>query len=189
MNRTLPRASRLALAALATGLCLGGTAALAQDTRHAALDSAVPLARVVSATANLERFTETRQQCTEQLQTVQAVQPAAAPGLGVTLAGALIGGAVAAPIGKGNGKTLAIATGSAVGAQVARAASERSAAAAAPSYATRSVQVCQPVSVVREQVRDYTVRYEWEGREHLVNLPQHPGPWLKVSTSHTVQTL
>ena len=45
------------------------------------------------------------------------------------------------------------------------------------------------MSVVREQVRDYTVRYEWEGREHLVNLPQHPGAWLKVSTSHTVQAL
>jgi hypothetical protein len=43
--------------------------------------------------------------------------------------------------------------------------------------------------MMREQVRDYTVRYEWEGREYMVNMLQHPGAWLKVSTSHTVQAM
>jgi uncharacterized protein YcfJ len=51
------------------------------------------------------------------------------------------------------------------------------------------VQVCQPVSSVREQVRDYTVRYEWEGREYRVTMPQQPGAWLRVNTSHTVQVI
>ena len=51
------------------------------------------------------------------------------------------------------------------------------------------MQICQPVNSVREQVRDYTVRYEWSGREYQVTLPQNPGPWLRVSTSHTVQMM
>ena len=194
MNRLPTRPA--AFATLAAALVLGSSAALAQDVRI--IEQIVPaptvqllpaptvlaptgLARVVSATPNVERFVETRQQCTDQLQTVTTPGTA---GLGSTIAGSLIGGALASPIGKGGGKTVAIATGSAIGAHVARQA-----AASQTTTTTRTVQVCQPVSSVREQVRDYSVRYEWEGREHQVTLPQHPGAWLKVSSSHSVQVL
>lgn len=194
MNRLPTRPA--AFATLAAALVLGSSAALAQDVRI--IEQIVPaptvqllpaptvlaptgLARVVSATPNVERFVETRQQCTDQLQTVTTPGTA---GLGSTIAGSLIGGALASPIGKGSGKTVAIATGSAIGAHVARQA-----AASQTTTTTRTVQVCQPVSSVREQVRDYSVRYEWEGREHQVTLPQHPGAWLKVSSSHSVQVL
>jgi uncharacterized protein YcfJ len=194
MNRLPTRPA--AFATLAAALMLGSSAALAQDVRI--IEQIVPaptvqllpaptvlaptgLARVVSATPNLERYVETRQQCTDQLQTVTTPGTA---GIGSTIAGSLIGGALASPIGKGSGKTVAIATGSAIGAHVARQA-----AASQTTTTTRTVQVCQPVSSVREQVRDYSVRYEWEGREHQVTLPQHPGAWLKVSSSHSVQAL
>lgn len=194
MNRFPTRPA--AFATLAAALVLGSSAALAQDVRI--IEQIVPaptvqllpaptvlaptgLARVVSATPNVERFVETRQQCTDQLQTVTTPGTA---GLGSTIAGSLIGGALASPIGKGSGKTVAIATGSAIGAHVARQA-----AASQTTTTTRTVQVCQPVSSVREQVRDYSVRYEWEGREHQITLPQHPGAWLKVSSSHSVQAL
>ena len=194
MNRLPTRPA--AFATLAAALVLGSSAALAQDVRI--IEQIVPaptvqllpaptvlaptgLARVVSATPNVERFVETRQQCTDQLQTVTTPGTA---GLGSTIAGSLIGGALASPIGKGSGKTVAIATGSAIGAHVARQA-----AASQTTTTTRTVQVCQPVSSVREQVRDYSVRYEWEGREHQITLPQHPGAWLKVSSSHSVQVL
>jgi uncharacterized protein YcfJ len=199
--RTAPRAT--AVAALAALLALGGTAAMAQTVHivepAAPMVQVMPaptvqvmpaativapssgLARVVSATPNIERYVETRQQCTDQVQ--QVTTPGTA-GLGSTIAGSLIGGAIASPIGKGAGKTVAIATGSAIGAHVARQA-----AASQTTTTTRTVQVCQPVNSVREQVRDYSVRYEWEGREHQVNLPQHPGAWLRVSSSHSVQTL
>ena len=135
------------------------------------------LARVVSGTPDIECCIETRQQCTDQVQ--QVTTPGTA-GLGSTIAGPLIGGAIASPIGKGAGKTVAIATGAHVA---------RQALASQTTTTTRTVQVCQPVSSVREQVRDYSVRCEWEGREHQVNLPQHPGAWLRVSSSHSVQTL
>ena len=194
MNRLPTRPA--AFATLAAALVLGSSAVLAQDVR--VIEQIVPaptvqllpaptvlaptgLARVVSATPNLERYVETRQQCTDQ---VQHVTTPGTAGIGSTIAGSLIGGALASPIGKGSGKTVAIATGSAIGAHVARQA-----AASQTTTTTRTVQVCQPVSSVREQVRDYSVRYEWEGREHQVTLPQHPGAWLKVSSSHSVQVL
>jgi len=178
MSKFNPRA--LALAALATTLTIGGTAALAQEVRgFDAPSSSGPVARVIGVTANTERISEQRQQCTEQQ---QVVSTPAQPGLGTTLAGSLIGGALASPIGKGGGKAVAVATGSMVGAQIARNMAEQNA-----TTSVKTVQVCQPVTSVREQVRDYTVRYEWEGREYVVNMAQHPGAWLKVATSHTVQ--
>jgi uncharacterized protein YcfJ len=74
--------------------------------------------------------------------------------------------------------------GSTVGAHIARNMAEQNS-----TTTVKTVQVCQPVTTMREQVRDYAVRYEWEGREYMVNMSQHPGAWLKVSTSHTVQAM
>jgi uncharacterized protein YcfJ len=192
MNRRNARPA--ALCTLAAALALGSAATFAQEVRTIEPAFATPalqplppaaapagLARVISATPVIERFVETRQQCTDQVQ--QVTTPGSA-GLGATVAGSLIGGALASPIGKGSGKAMAVATGSVIGAHVARQAAESQS-----TTTTRTVQVCQPVSSVREQVRDYSVRYEWEGREYLVNLPQHPGAWLRVASSHSVQPL
>ena len=180
MSKFNPRAFALAL--VATTLTVGGTAALAQDFRNGDHRvSSASLARVISVTANTERFSEQSQHCTEQQ---QAVTTPGQAGWGTTLAGSLIGGAIASPIGKGSGKVVAVAAGSTVGAQIARNMAEQNI-----TTTVKTVQVCQPVTTTREQVRDYSVRYEWDGREYLVNLPQHPGAWLKVTTSHTVQAM
>ena len=107
--RTAPCAT--AVATLAALLALGGTAAMAQTVHivepaaprvqvmPAATVQVMPaptivapstgLARVVSATPNIERYVETRQQCTDQVQ--QVTTPGTA-GLGSTIAGSLIGG-------------------------------------------------------------------------------------------------
>jgi len=180
MSKFTPRAFALAL--VATTLTVGGTAALAQDFRsgdHRV--SSASLARVISVTANTERFSEQSQHCTEQQQVVTTPGQA---GWGTTLAGSLIGGAIASPIGKGSGKVVAVAAGSMVGAHMARSMAEQNS-----TTTVKTVQVCQPVTTMREQVRDYAVRYEWEGREYMVNMSQHPGAWLKVYTSHTVQAM
>ena len=137
------------------------------------------LARVISATPNMDRVMETRQQCTEQW---QQPAPSGVSSTTGTVMGALIGGAAGSAIGKGNGRLVAVAAGSAIGSQVGRSMAEQPAA-------PRPVQICQPVNSMREQVRDYTVRYEWSGREYMVTLPQNPGPWLRVSVSHTVQMM
>ena len=180
MNKLNVNLPALAAAALATTLVLGSTAAMADEVRviERASSSAyqAPMARVISATPNIERFVETRQQCSEQVQQVTTQGSS-------NLGGVLVGEAVAPAIGKGTGKTIATATGAALGAQVARNYGEQ------PTTTSKVVQVCQPVSMVREQVRDYHVRYEWEGREYSVNLPQNPGAWLRVNTSHTVQMM
>lgn len=171
----------LAAAALASTLVLGSTAALADEVRVIErTGSPVQMARVISATPKVERIVETRQQCSDQ---VQQVTTPGSSNLGSVLVGSVIGGAAGSAVGKGKGKTIATATGAVLGAQVARNYAEQ------PTTTNKVVQVCQPVSSVREQVRDYHVRYEWDGREYSVNLPQHPGAWLRVSTSHSVQTM
>lgn len=178
LNLNLPA---LAAAALASTLVLGSTAALADEARVIERSgNPVQMARVISATPNIERIVETRQQCSEQVQ--QVTTPGSA-GLGSVLVGSVIGGAAGSAVGKGSGKTLATTTGAIVGAQIARNYAEQ------PTTTSKVVQVCQPASTVREQVRDYHVRYEWDGREYSVNLPQHPGAWLRVSTSHSVQAM
>ena len=180
MSKFNPRAFALAL--VATTLTVGGTAALAQDFRSGEQRaSSAALARVISVTANMDRISEQSQHCTEQQQVVTTPGQA---GWGTTLAGSLIGGAIASPIGKGSGKAVAVAAGSTVGAHIARNMAEQN-----TTTTVKTVQVCQPVTTTREQVRDYSVRYEWDGREYLVNLQQHPGAWLKVTTSHTVQAM
>jgi uncharacterized protein YcfJ len=181
MNKLNLNVPALAAAALATTLVLGSTAAAADEVRvYDRASSPVQMARVLSATPNIERFVETRQQCSEQ---VQQVTTQGSSNLGGVLVGSVIGGVAGSAIGKGSGKTIATATGAALGAQVARNYGEQ------PTTTTKVVQVCQPVNTVREQVRDYSVRYEWEGREYSVNLPQNPGPWLRVNTSHSVQMM
>ncbi|MFO0432953.1 MAG: hypothetical protein ACK50G_00500, partial [bacterium] len=61
----------LAAAALASTLVLGSTAALADEVRVIErTGSPVQMARVISATPNVERIVETRQQCSEQVQQV-----------------------------------------------------------------------------------------------------------------------
>lgn len=169
--------------------------AQAQDWSNAALSrpvsaqgsSAAPLptvmgsslVRVLSATPNLERITETRQQCSYEPQ--QVASSGSGNSTGAAVLGALAGGLIASNVGKGSGKNVAIAAGSATGALIGKSLAEQQ---STPQYNT--VQVCRPTSAVREQVRDYTVRYEFQGQEYQVNMPQPPGQWLRVHVSHSV---
>ncbi len=189
-------AQNLAAVALALALSAVLFAAMPAEVRAQTQPQAgdrSTLVRVISSTPNLERITETRQQCgyeTQQVPSPAASQQAGMGGTGGALLGALAGGLLASQVGKGNGKHAAIAAGSATGALVGKSLAEQS--NPAPSYATYSqqqVQVCRPVSVQREQVRDYTVRYEHQGQEYQVQLPQQPGQWLRLNISHSVQAV
>ena len=108
MNKLNVNLPALAAAALATTLVLGSTAAMADEVRviERASSSAyqAPMARVISATPNIERFVETRQQCSEQ---VQQVTTQGSSNLGGVLVGSVIGGVAGSAIGKGTGKTIA----------------------------------------------------------------------------------
>jgi len=195
MTRTAnrPLAASMIAAAVIASLALASAPARAQGhyvtpeswdgSSTAALAPAAPLdsglARVISATPNIERLVETRQQCTEQWSAAPSSGGSSTAG---TVVGALVGAAAGSAIGKGNGRLIAATAGGAIGAHVGRSMAE-------PTPAARPVTVCQPVSAVREQVRDYTVRYEWSGREYQVLMPQHPGAWLRVSTTHSVRAM
>lgn len=191
------KAQNIAASALALALSAVLFAGLPAEVRAQTLapqassgNGSSMMVRVISSTPNLERITETRQQCSYETQ--QVVQPPVASqagmsGTGGALLGALAGGLLASQVGKGNGKHVAIAAGSATGALIGKNMAEQSGSTASyPSYSQQQVQVCRPVSVQREQVRDYTVRYAYQGQEYTVNLPQHPGEWLKLTVSHGV---
>ncbi|MDC8770081.1 glycine zipper 2TM domain-containing protein [Roseateles albus] len=192
-------AQNLTAALLALAISAVLLAALPSEVRAQTLNqgpqagSSSTLVRVISSTPNLERITETRQQCgyeTQQVLNPQAPHQAGMGSTGGALLGAVAGGLLAAQVGKGNGKHAAIAAGSATGALVGKSLVEQS--SPATSYATYSqqqVHVCRPVSAQREQVRDYTVRYEHQGQEYQVQLPQQPGQWLRLNISHTVQAV
>ncbi len=186
MQRQTHRLSRFntQAAALVTALSLG-VAAQAQTINTSAASSSAqgPMARVLSVQPNLEQIIETRQQCTQEVQTVTHATPSSSGG---AVLGAIAGGLLASNVGKGNGNKVAIAAGSATGALVGKNLAEQNTAA---TTSTRTVDVCKPVNTVREQVRDYAVRYEFDGREYQVNLPRHPGQWLKVNVSHSVSTI
>lgn len=187
-------AQNLAASALALALTAVLFAGLPAEVRAQSLApqaGSSTLVRVISSTPNLERITETRQQCsyeTQQLVQAPVAQQAGMSSTGGAILGALAGGLLASQIGKGNGKHVAIAAGSATGAMIGRNMAEQpSGSGGVSTVSHQQVQVCRPVNVQREQVRDYTVRYEHQGQEYQVQLPQQPGQWLKLNISHSVQ--
>lgn len=184
----LPLPSRSAAITLATGLTLSLFAVIFNEAQaqgwHTGERRAEPsiMVRVLSATPNLDRISETRQQCHYETQQVP-VTTAGSSGTGGAILGALAGGLLASQVGKGTGKHVAIAAGSATGAMIGKNMAEQP---GSTNYVSQQIQVCRPLTQQREQVRDYTVRYEYQGQEYTVNLPQHPGQWLKLTVSHGV---
>ncbi|MCV2370850.1 glycine zipper 2TM domain-containing protein [Roseateles oligotrophus] len=186
-------AAALLALAISAVLLAGLPTEVRAQTQNLQPSASSTLVRVISSTPNLERITETRQQCgyeTQQVLTPPAPNQAGMGGTGGALLGALAGGLLASQVGKGNGRHVAIAAGSATGALVGKNLAEQSSPTAGyATYKHQQVQVCRPVSVEREQVRDYTVRYEHQGQEYQVQLPQQPGQWLKLNISHTIQAV
>ena len=165
---TAARCALPVLVALCAAVADGSTASIAGAT-------AAVLAAMLSASAHFgQHFVQAGAYGDERRWLLRLPAPLVLP----TLIGWLV---LVAPV---VGAFALGGAGSAVGAHMARSMVEQQS-----TTTTKTVQVCQPVTSVREQVRDYAVRYEWDGREYVVNLPQHAGGWLKVTTSHSVQAM
>jgi uncharacterized protein YcfJ len=159
---------------LAASLFTLAAPAWAQPTTAAPVEHAPELARVVSVTPNLVRVAETRQECAIESREVAG---GAADGLAGSVIGALAGAALGSRAGKGTGRMIATSAGAALGAEVG-------ARMAASPPRTESVQVCRAVPVARDVVRDYTVRYEWNGREYATLMAAPPAGFVRVEASH-----
>lgn len=164
---------------LAAALVALAAPAWAQPTPAAPFEHAPELARVVSVVPNLVRVADTRQECATE---TREVAGSAAGGLAGTVVGALAGAALGSRAGKGTGQVIATSAGAALGA-------EFGGRMAASPPRTESVQVCRAVPVARDVVRDYTVRYEWNGREYATLMAAPPAGFVRIEASHRATAL
>ncbi len=159
---------------LAAGMLAAGSAAAdpKHATRyvHAKVVDVEPIVRLVT----VER---PRRECWHE--TVYESERGPRPGdkAGVTIAGAIVGGAVGRQFGSGSGRDAMTLIGSMAGAAVANQRAERRAEARRGARA-RPVRVerCEVVRqrVTEERVDGYRVTYRHRGRRHTIRMAEPP---------------
>ena len=103
---------------------------------------------------------------------------------GSTLAGGLLGGIIGHQIGKGNGRKIATAFGTIIGAQLGHDSARGAYGNSDHSYTTYD-NVCETRHKVSyEQVLDgYRVRYSYRGEEYETVMDRNPGKKIKLRVS------
>lgn len=158
--------------ALAAGLLAAGTAAA--DRKH---DTRYVYARVVDVDPIVRLVTveRPRRECWQE--TVYESAPEPFGKAGVTLAGAIVGGAVGRQFGSGSGRDAMTLIGTLAGAAVANERAERR-ADAYRGGAVRAVPVerCRVVGerVTEERVDGYRVTYQYAGRRYTMRTLEPP---------------
>ena len=164
---------------LAASIATLSAPAWAQPSGLASYEHAPELARVVSVTPNRVLVSDTRQDCAIESREVAG---SSAQGFAGSVVGALAGAALGSRAGKGTGQVIATSAGATLGAELGGRM------AASPTR-VESVQVCRAVPVSREVVRDYTVRYEWNGREYTTLMSAPPAEFVRIEASHRATAL
>ena len=155
---------------VAAAVALSAGAALAQampsvPVAPAAQDSA----RVLSSTPVIQQMAVPRQVCTTQ----QVVVPGQRSGAGAAM-GAIAGGAIGNSIGEGGGRAAATLLGLVGGAMLG----DRIEGPGASSV--QNVQQCTTQTFYENRTIGYNVIYEYAGRQYQVQLPQDPGPTVRI---------
>jgi uncharacterized protein YcfJ len=129
-------------------------------------------ARVLASTAIVQQVAVPRQVCTQETVAVQAPKT----GAGAVM-GAIAGGVIGNQIGNGSGRAAATAVGLIGGAFVGDRIE------GAPPTQTQQVQTCRNETVFENRVVGYQVTYEYAGKQYMVQMPQDPGPTLRVNVT------
>jgi len=145
----------------AGGLLLASTPAQAQDT-----------ARVIASVPVVQHVSVPRQVCTTQQ--VMVEQPRSGAG---ALLGAVAGGAVGNAIGDGSGRAAATALGLIGGALLGNRIE------GSPGTRLQEQTTCTTQNVQEQRVIGYSVTYEYAGRQYQVQMPQDPGPTIRVQVT------
>ncbi len=161
MTRTPSRTIRL--------LCASAAAPLALVVSHA---QAQELARVIASVPVIQQVSVPRQVCSTQQ--VMVEQPRSGAG---ALLGAVAGGAAGNAIGDGSGRAAATAIGIIGGAMLGNRIE-----GPAPAR-VQDQTVCSTQNVYENRTIGYNVTYEYAGRQYQVQLPQDPGPTLRVQVT------
>lgn len=126
------------------------------------------IGRVISSTPIIQQVAVPRQICSTQ----QVVTEGQKSGAGAVM-GAIAGGAIGHQIGGGSGRAAATMLGafggSIVGDRIEGGAPE-----------VRNVQSCSTQTMYENRTVAYNVVYEYAGRQYSVQMPQDPGPTVRV---------
>ncbi len=125
--------------------------------------------KVISSTPIIQQVAVPRQVCTNQ----QVVTEGQKSGAGAAM-GAIAGGAVGSQMGGGNGRTLATMAGIFGGAILGNNIEGSS------SPEVKNVQNCSTQTIYENRTMAYNVVYEFAGKQYTVQMPQDPGPTVRL---------
>ncbi|MFN7122206.1 MAG: glycine zipper 2TM domain-containing protein [Hydrogenophaga sp.] len=144
-------------------LALGSTgAALAQEEQG----------RVISSTPVVQQVAVPREMCSDERVTYQG-QPSGAG----ALIGGIAGGAAGNAIGNGSGRAAATVIGLIGGAIIGNRVE-----GPGQPY-TESYRQCGTQTFYENRTVAYNVVYEYAGRQYNVQMPQDPGPYIRLNVS------
>lgn len=145
-------------------LCLFGLAA-------AGAAHAQEFGRVISSTPVIHQVAVPRQTCTQQPVAIE--QPNSGAG---SLMGAIAGGAMGNAIGDGSGRALATMIGLVGGAIVGNRIE-------GSGTQVQNYQQCTTQTYYENRAVGYNVVYEYAGRQYQVQMPQDPGPTIRLQVT------
>ena len=166
MTHTTPRTIPTLLAFLGASLALAALPVQAQD-----------LARVISSVAVIQQVAVPRQVCSTQQ--VMVEQPRSGAG---ALLGAVAGGAAGNAIGDGSGRAAATAIGIIGGAMLGNRIE------GSPGTRMQDQTTCSTQTLYENRTIGYNVTYEYAGRQYQVQLPQDPGPSVRLQITPVVSS-
>jgi len=141
----------------------------------ATLAQAEEVGRVISSTPIIQQVAVPRQVCSQQQVAVQPPKSGAGAAMG-----AIAGGAIGNSMGRGEGNALATAIGIFGGAILGNKIE------GSPSPEVRNVQSCTTQNFYENRAVSYHVVYEYAGKQYSVQLPQDPGPTVRLQITPLV---
>ena len=138
----------------------------------ATASSAQELGRVISSTPVIAQVAVPRQVCSQQQVQVQGQKSGAG-----TLMGAVAGGAIGNQFGGGEGRAIATLIGIVGGAMLGDRVE-----GGTPSQ-TQNVQSCTTQTFYENRTTAYNVVYEFNGKQYNVQMPQDPGPTVRLQVT------
>ena len=128
--------------------------------------------KVISSTPIIQQVAVPRQVCNNQ----QVVTEGQKSGAGAAM-GAIAGGAIGNQIGNGSGRALATMAGIFGGAIMG----DKVEGGGAPEV--RNVQNCTQQMFYENRTMAYNVVYEFAGKQYTVQMPQDPGPTVRLQVT------
>ena len=133
------------------------------------------IGKVISSTPMIQQVAVPRQVCSEN----QVVTPGQKSGAGTAM-GAIAGGAIGNQVGQGSGRAVATALGIFGGAILG----DKIEGPGTPEV--RNVQNCSTQTYYENRTMGYNVVYEYAGKQYTVQMPQDPGPTVRLQVTPVV---